>query len=618
MNKAENVLKHIPYGILIEDENRCINLVNDEFIRIFNIPLEPAQLKGLDCEKLAEQAKEQFVEPETFELFINACLHTKKKSDPTTFEIHGNRFLEVVYLPYFVAEQFKGHSWCYTEVTSDIINIKQIAKQREFFQKMLDSMPADIAIFDDTHKYLFLNRNAIKSDEIRNWLIGKDDFDYCKFKNINTDLAANRRAKFDEMVASKQSAKWEDCNINETGDEITTLRILHPLYEKDKLEFVIGYGIDVSEIKKKDLKLREEERKSNELINQLKEIVFNIDCNGKFESLNPAWESVTGFSIDQTLATNIKTFITEIEGLHQLEEFIADQDTKELTITIPIKTINAFKWVEAFFSKKLVNNQLIGCWGTLADITDRKKAQDDLLENLQKERELNDLKSRFVNMVSHEVRTPLAGILSSVELLEIIHQNSDEPIKAKSFNHFSRIKGQILRLGDLMNDVLMLGKIEAGKVELNLEEINVAELMPAFIAESFNLYTDNLQINVKVEGEPFVIKLDWNIMKHILVNLLSNAIKYSPNQKSPEVEIIFLTNSLKVHVIDYGIGIPKSDMERLFNPFSRASNVGNIGGTGLGLTLVKHFIEMHGGKVYAKSKVGKGSVFSFTIPRRLS
>lgn len=241
-------------------------------------------------------------------------------------------------------------------------------------------------------------------------------------------------------------------------------------------------------------------------------------------------------------------------------------------------------------------------------------AEHELLKTLQKEKELNELKSNFVNMVSHEFRTPMAGILSSVELLEIIDEQLANPVKSKSAYYYGLIKNQVSRMTGLMNNVLMLGKIEAGKIEFTPSEVVLSILCKEIIQQNFAHPSSACRIAVTVTGKEKTLQLDINLIKHILINLLSNALKYSPKDTSPELKLAFGKKNTTIQVIDSSIGIPKGEMKKLFSSFFRASNTGNVEGTGLGLVVVKYFVELHSGTIKVQSRPGEGSVFKVIIP----
>ncbi|MRX47454.1 sensor histidine kinase [Pedobacter puniceum] len=616
LDHANYILQNIPYGILIEDSKRCIHSANQELIKIFGMDAKPEDLVGLDCEVLAEQVKQAFKNQEYFVQTINKCLSEKVKSGPYEFELVNGKFVELNYIPYYVNDAFAGHSWCYSNVTIKKNHELEVKKQSDFFSDILDSLPADIAIFSPQHTYMFLNKTAIQDDEFRQWMIGKTDYDYCNKKNKPTNIADERNKNFKKVLTSRQDVYWEDEIIKADGDKKIILRIFHPYINKtNEIEFVVGYGIDITEIKKKDLQILETELKSKFLIDNFKKVVFTADYEGKFVDINPAWEKITGFSVKSCLGNLLTSYVKDASFKQTLIDFLADNEKTELNLSFQIKTQKQLKWVEAYFSKNLsIDNKVKSFWGTLSDVDEQNKEKDKLLQLITKEKELNELKSKFVNMVSHEVRTPLAGILSSVELLEIINQNIDASLKEKSAKHYSRIKDQILKIGELMNDVLILGKIESGKIELDVEEVDFVANLSKFSTNNINI-TDSNIIKLFVKGTPKKVKMDWKLMEHVFTNLLSNAIKYTKdNQKSPEILINFHSKDVEVTIKDYGIGIPKDDLKLLFQPFKRASNVGNINGTGLGLILVKYFVELHKGEVSVISEENVGSSFTVKLP----
>jgi signal transduction histidine kinase/HAMP domain-containing protein len=253
------------------------------------------------------------------------------------------------------------------------------------------------------------------------------------------------------------------------------------------------------------------------------------------------------------------------------------------------------------------------------DITQQKQLELEVLKTLDRERELNELKSRFVTTVSHEFRNPLAVIISAASNLESYGHKLSESKKLKRLRN---IKASCNYMSALLNDVLLLGKVEAGKFSCNLELVyiprlclDIVEELKAFKLQETGIEADR-QIRVSAEGDFQHAYIDPKITKLVLLNLLSNAVKYSPEDSI--VDLIVTTNQdvTIFQVIDRGIGIPEKDLKNLFQPFHRAGNVENISGTGLGLSIVQELVVRHGGKIEFTSEEGKGSTFMVTLPNR--
>ncbi|WP_427158921.1 PAS domain S-box protein [Aliinostoc sp. HNIBRCY26] len=249
--------------------------------------------------------------------------------------------------------------------------------------------------------------------------------------------------------------------------------------------------------------------------------------------------------------------------------------------------------------------------GYMADITDRKQLEEELTVALEKEKELSELKSRFVSMTSHEFRTPLSIILSSSELLEHYHQKLSPE---KQLTHLQRIQTAVKRMTEMLDDVLIIGKAEAGKLEFIPQVFDLVAYCRNLVAETqTRLRLKSQQINFTSHEETIECCMDDKLLTHILNNLLSNAIKYS--HENSRVEFILKTENEQAifEIQDSGIGIPPEDIPQLFESFHRAKNVGNIPGTGLGLAIVKKCIDLHQGEIFVKSALGIGTVFTVKI-----
>lgn len=231
---------------------------------------------------------------------------------------------------------------------------------------------------------------------------------------------------------------------------------------------------------------------------------------------------------------------------------------------------------------------------------------------LIKAKELNQFKSEFVSMLSHDIRNPLNTILLAAGLLQ---SNDDKLPKEKKLNHYQMIRSAVKSMSQLLDEVSFIGKADTGKLQCELVLLDLQAFCRQLIRE-MELSTAQKQITIifTVSGQLGEALCDEHLLRHILGNLLTNAIKYSPVGSKIDFELIGQEKSVTFRIKDQGIGIPKNELQHLFQPFHRASNVGAIPGTGLGLAIVKKSVEAHKGEISVESEVGVGTTFTVTLP----
>lgn len=249
------------------------------------------------------------------------------------------------------------------------------------------------------------------------------------------------------------------------------------------------------------------------------------------------------------------------------------------------------------------------------NVTAQKIASQQLEEALKKEKSLNEMKSRFVSMASHEFRTPLSTILSSVSLIEKYIENGTYENTSK---HVKRIKNSVKGLTDILNDFLSVDKLENQKTEIKIGTFDYQNFVKDMVEDMDGMCQEGQQITWSIDGDIHEIECDQNILRNILYNLLSNAIKYSAEGQKIIYSSKLKNHQLEITVQDSGIGIPEHEQKLLFSRFFRAKNATNIKGTGLGLNIVKSYLDMLGGNISFISKEGKGTVFTVKIPLKKS
>lgn len=246
-----------------------------------------------------------------------------------------------------------------------------------------------------------------------------------------------------------------------------------------------------------------------------------------------------------------------------------------------------------------------------AEIAQRQHLENELILALGKERELNELKSRIIATISHEYRTPLTTILSSVELLE---QYSSRLTEEKKKKHFQRIHTSIKYLTKLVNDVLFVNQAEAGSLRFEPVSLDVEQFTRKFVEEFRLEAAGQHTIIFDCQGSSTQALLDEKLIQSMLRNLLSNAIKYSAKDSQVRLELVFEQSEVIFRISDQGIGIPPSDQADIFKAFFRGSNIGVTPGVGLGLLIVKECVDLHGGRIVVDSEVGVGTTFTITMP----
>ncbi len=366
-------------------------------------------------------------------------------------------------------------------------------------------------------------------------------------------------------------------------------------------------------------KLQEHEQWLATVLKSIGDAVIATNIKGLITFMNPVAEALTGWVQENALGKNSTEVFPIINGQTRTmiespvtkvlqQEVIACLDEQILLISkngaeIPI--------AECASPIQDDTGKITGVVLAFRDITQRQRAEAEIRRALAKEKELNELKSHFISTTSHEFRTPLSAILSSAELLE---HYGHKWVEQKKIEHLQRIQICADTMTQLLDDVLLVSKAEAGKLEFKPGPLDLAQFCRDLV-EDMQLIAENKHtINFVSQGECSNICLDEKLLRHILTNLLSNALKYSHLGGTVHFNLFYDQQVAIFRIKDNGIGIPLADQVQLFQCFYRASNVGATSGTGLGLTIVKQSVDLHGGEITFTSEVGVGTTFTVTIP----
>lgn len=259
-----------------------------------------------------------------------------------------------------------------------------------------------------------------------------------------------------------------------------------------------------------------------------------------------------------------------------------------------------------------VESDIIGIVGISRDITERKRAELKLEQALKAERELVDLRARFVSMAAHEFRTPLASILSATEL---IHHYRDRLTAEQLDQRLRDIADQVMFLTDIVENFLQAARTEMGKTELTLQPTSLTAVCQEIIDDFQRRPNFQHQFSMRSDDPPPAL-LDKQRMRQVLLNLVANAVKYSPHGTTVTIELTHTPDDLTCSISDQGIGIPEADQAHLFEMFYRASNAAGVSGTGLGLAIAKQVVDLHQGKITCCSAQDQGTTFTVKLPYR--
>lgn len=611
------LLMQLPYPILMENKGLHVELANQAFSNLFQISASSGSLLGTYAIQFTPDIIQFLENPSTFQEVTRSQMQQAKSAKVNILLKDGRTFLRT-YIPYLGGDDtVRSHIWIYEEVTHVTESSNKANSYAVLLEQLLDVLPLDIRITDDSHKYIYLNKIAEPNDSLRSWLIGKTDFEKVGLEKKGMEGAFSRMKQLNEVVVSKHPIFEQKSSSNGTF-QFQLSPLMHPNHSK---VHVASVGWNISQQKLNEKLLGQTMELYQQLMNDLDELVFTIDRTGVIRYVNPAFENAFSTSYTELVGQPLKNYIAGnsyewiIQSSQELldESDINDHQKKTGTLSITLS-----KGVESIFDIKVQKFTQVGYIEPLtviflADVTSHVQTQKELEQVLKKERQLSDMKTVFVNMVSHELRTPLSVIQSSAEILEMLSAESElssEEVK----NYAQSIVEEVTQLKSLMDELLLISRIESDKMKFEPAEIDVIQFIHQLVQAHFLPWKDGRRLFVEARGLERLVKADTFMLRHILMNILENAFKYSPQAEAPHLRIFFASDHWSLVCRDFGIGIPEADLPQLGSSFERAGNVGDIEGTGLGLVVVRYFIEKHAGSLQFESAESIGTVVTLTFP----
>ncbi|MGK7944620.1 MAG: ATP-binding protein [Microcystaceae cyanobacterium] len=360
--------------------------------------------------------------------------------------------------------------------------------------------------------------------------------------------------------------------------------------------------------------LRYSEERFRSLTENALDLIIIINLDGTIYYQNPSCEKILEYTNNELLNKNLFDFIhkddlakTTTQLMKSLKipqsfppiEFRCQQKKGTYCVLEAVSQ----QFIDQTQDPKIVINA--------RDITEKKEVEKVKLA-LERQKELNTLKTRFFSMVSHEFRTPLSTALASVQLLDKTPnawQNTD-----KRNRNLSRIQASIKTMVQLLDDISLISRAESSKLDINLETINLAQFLQQIIVETELTIGKQHNLTLTCKEKEIKGQFDPKLLRSIVINLLSNSLKYSPNNSQIYIHLIREKKYIKIQVRDRGLGISEDDKAKIFDPFYRGKNVFNLSGTGLGLVIVKKYVELHQGSITLDSKLGEGTTITVSFP----
>jgi PAS domain S-box-containing protein len=417
-----------------------------------------------------------------------------------------------------------------------------------------------------------------------------------------------------QIEESKLDSYLEFPIVNSDGKETWIGQNARLIKNEDVFSGFMAVARDISERISLDEQLKNSEERYRGLIENIDLGLLELDLKEKIKYANESFCLMSGFSQRDLIGNKANDVLLNNFSSEEIEDpLIQDSGVYELEI---VTKTGEHKWMLISHASMYdTYNNPLGSIRIHLDISYRKKVEAQMSEALEKEIELNELRSSFISMASHEFRTPLTTLKTNLELLTFKLEKSFSQKEANWLPNMKRMESEVERMTQLINNLLIKGKMDSKELKNEHQSTNIYELCEDLIFQSFSNQKDERTILLSLYGDTYNISLDKELMSYAISNLVSNAFKYSINCANPEMSIHFMEDNLLLKIKDYGIGIPQDERDKLFKPFFRASNTKAIPGTGLGLSIVKQFIELNDGKIELNMDMKTGTEFIVTLPK---
>ncbi len=634
-------------GMRLTDENGTVIMVNESFCKLVDMKKE--DIEGKPLSYIYKNERHKHIVFQHKKRFASRSVPTNIEKKFTLWNgqvkwLHvSNTFFES-----------SGHRLLLLAVFRDITNRKYaelaLKESEERFRSLYENATIGLYRTKPDGKIILSNGTLVK-------MLGYNSFEELVTRNVKESgyVDPEKREEFKRILEKRNEITGFETEWYRKDGSIIYIREGARAVRDDAGNVIYFDGTveDITERKKAEIALQESEERYRKLVASVPDIILRTDFNGNILFINDEISFISPkISVNTILGKNMLSFVidedkeTAIENMKlmfekplgikeyriELEDgtrfvcelngdVLRDSANKPTGMVFVMRDITRRKEIEAELEtyrlhlEELIKNRTneLETVNKLLqeEILKQIEAEKKVKDALEKERELNYLKTKFISIASHEFRTPLTTVLSSTELLERYGRNWEIE---KYYKQTERIKKSVNYLTHLMDDVLIISRADSGKTVFDPKPVEFKKFCQSIVDEMKLMLTEKHEFEFTYKVDKNILYVDEKLLRHILNNLLSNAIKYSVNGGKIFFEVLYLPDVLQFIISDSGIGIPDEDQTNLFEPFNRGKNVKDIHGTGLGMSIVKRSVDMHKGSITFTSKVGLGTTFNIKIP----